>query len=53
VGARKDIIAQGDREDGRRQVVALFAPGDLCDLKVFILRRMDHSSMRAFLIRCL
>jgi CRP-like cAMP-binding protein len=30
-------------EDGRRQIVAYFVPGDLCDLKVFILRRMDHS----------
>ena len=30
-------------EDGRRQIVALFLPGDLCDLNVFILREMDHS----------
>lgn len=30
-------------EDGRRQIVALFVPGDFCDLKVFILKRMDHS----------
>jgi CRP-like cAMP-binding protein len=30
-------------EDGRRQVVAYFVPGDLCDLRVFILKRMDHS----------
>jgi CRP-like cAMP-binding protein len=30
-------------EDGRRQVVAYFVPGDLCDLRVFILNRMDHS----------
>src|ERR1700683_3549425 len=30
-------------EDGRRQIVAYFVPGDLCDLRVFILRRMDHS----------
>ena len=29
--------------DGRRQIVALFLPGDLCDHNVFILRRMDHS----------
>ena len=61
VGAREDIIAQGDRtggvkllldgfacryktlEDGRRQIVAYFVPGDLCDLRVFILKRMDHS----------
>src|SRR5277367_5264203 len=61
VGAREDVIAQGDRtggvklllegfacryktlEDGRRQIVAYFVPGDLCDLRVFILKRMDHS----------
>jgi CRP-like cAMP-binding protein len=32
-------------EDGRRQIVAYFVPGDLCDLRVFILRQMDHSIM--------
>ena len=30
-------------EDGRRQIVALLVPGDLCDLNVFLLRGMDHS----------
>jgi CRP-like cAMP-binding protein len=30
-------------EDGRRQLIAFFLPGDLCDLNVFILREMDHS----------
>lgn len=30
-------------EDGRRQVIAFFLPGDLCDLNVFILKEMDHS----------
>jgi CRP-like cAMP-binding protein len=30
-------------EDGRRQIVAYFVPGDLCDLRIFILKRMDHS----------
>jgi len=30
-------------EDGRRQVIALFVPGDVCDLNVFLLRQMDHS----------
>src|SRR5271156_225647 len=30
-------------EDGSRQIVAYFVPGDLCDLRVFILKRMDHS----------
>ena len=30
-------------EDGRRQVVSVFLPGDICDLNVFILREMDHS----------
>lgn len=29
--------------DGGRQVVALFLPGDICDLHVQILGRMDHS----------
>src|SRR6202453_590769 len=61
VGAREDVISQGDRtggvkllldgfacryktlEDGRRKIVAYFVPGDLCDLRVFILKRMDHS----------
>jgi CRP-like cAMP-binding protein len=30
-------------EDGRRQLLSLFIPGDLCDLHVYILSRMDHS----------
>jgi CRP-like cAMP-binding protein len=30
-------------EDGRRQIIAYFLPGDLCDLNVYILREMDHS----------
>jgi len=30
-------------EDGRRQIMAHFLPGDLCDINVFILRKMDHS----------
>lgn len=29
--------------DGRRQIMALFLPGDMCDLNVFVLKRMDHS----------
>lgn len=29
--------------DGRRQIMALFLPGDLCDLHVQILGEMDHS----------
>ncbi|TNC74759.1 Crp/Fnr family transcriptional regulator [Rubellimicrobium roseum] len=29
-------------EDGRRQVLGLFLPGDICDLNVFVLREMDH-----------
>ena len=29
--------------DGRRQIVGLLLPGDMCDLRVFLLRRMDHS----------
>jgi CRP-like cAMP-binding protein len=30
-------------DDGRRQILAFFIPGDLCDLHVYILDRMDHS----------
>jgi CRP-like cAMP-binding protein len=30
-------------EDGRRQILAFFMPGDLCDLHVYILDQMDHS----------
>ncbi len=30
-------------EDGRRQIIAFFLPGDICDYNVFILRQMDHS----------
>ena len=29
-------------EDGRRQVTSLFLPGDVCDLYIFVLRRLDH-----------
>lgn len=30
-------------EDGRRQIIGFFLPGDLCDLNIFVLKRMDHS----------
>lgn len=30
-------------QDGRRQIIAFFLPGDLCDPHVFTLRRMDHA----------
>ena len=30
-------------EDGRRQILGFFLPGDLCDLNVYILSQMDHS----------
>ena len=30
-------------EDGRRQITAFLIPGDMCDLRVFILKEMDHS----------
>ncbi|HEX8415140.1 MAG TPA: Crp/Fnr family transcriptional regulator [Sphingomicrobium sp.] len=30
-------------DDGRRQIVSLFVPGDFCDLNVYILKKMDHS----------
>ncbi len=29
--------------DGRRQILAIFLPGDLCDHNVYVLREMDHS----------
>lgn len=29
-------------EDGRRQILGLFLPGDGCDLNAFVLREMDH-----------
>lgn len=29
--------------DGRRQIVSYFVPGDFCDLRAYLLRRMDHS----------
>lgn len=30
-------------DDGRRQIISFFVPGDLCDSHVYILREMDHS----------
>lgn len=30
-------------EDGRRQIMAFFIPGDIADLHVYILHEMDHS----------
>jgi CRP-like cAMP-binding protein len=30
-------------EDGRRQILGYLIPGDLCDVHVFLLKRMDHS----------
>lgn len=29
--------------DGRRQIMAYFIPGDICDQRIFLLRQMDHS----------
>jgi CRP-like cAMP-binding protein len=29
--------------DGRRQIVAYFIPGDTCDVRICVLKRMDHS----------
>ncbi|WP_114949065.1 Crp/Fnr family transcriptional regulator [Microvirga calopogonii] len=29
--------------DGQRQIMAYFIPGDLCDQRIFVLKRMDHS----------
>ncbi|MEA1833361.1 Crp/Fnr family transcriptional regulator [Methylobacterium durans] len=30
-------------ENGRRQIISFFMPGDLCDPHIFVLRAMDHS----------
>src|SRR4051812_34601395 len=30
-------------EDGRRQIVGIVLPGDVCDLNDFVLHEMDHS----------
>ena len=30
-------------ENGRRQIIGILLPGDVCDLNVFLLHRMDHS----------
>jgi CRP-like cAMP-binding protein len=29
--------------DGRRQIVGFLLPGDLCDIRAFLVRQMDHS----------
>ena len=29
--------------DGRRQIIGYLLPGDICDARVFLLRRMDHT----------
>lgn len=29
--------------DGHRQIMAYFIPGDICDQRIFVLKRMDHS----------
>ncbi|HEV2596614.1 MAG TPA: Crp/Fnr family transcriptional regulator [Sphingomicrobium sp.] len=29
--------------DGKRQIIALFVPGDFCDVNVYILKAIDHS----------
>ncbi|WP_243369273.1 Crp/Fnr family transcriptional regulator [Microvirga solisilvae] len=30
-------------EDGRRQILGFLVPGDVCDMRMFILKEMDHS----------
>jgi CRP-like cAMP-binding protein len=30
-------------QDGRRQIAAFLVPGDICDMAMFLLERMDHS----------
>ncbi len=39
-------------EDGRRQIIGYFLPGDMCDLNVFILKRMDHSIKALNPVKC-
>lgn len=34
---------QATLEDGRRQVVALYLPGDVCDFDVFVMTRIDQT----------
>lgn len=29
--------------DGRRQIVGILLPGDMCDLRIFLVKKMDHS----------
>jgi CRP-like cAMP-binding protein len=29
--------------DGRRQILAILLPGDFCDMKVYLLKEMDHN----------
>ena len=47
--SRVNVILEGFacryrlQSDGRRQVVGLLLPGDMCDIRVCILKRMDHS----------
>ncbi|WGM30488.1 Crp/Fnr family transcriptional regulator [Brevundimonas sp. NIBR11] len=38
--------------DGLRQIVAFMIPGDLCDLEVFVLERMDHDIIAMAPTRC-
>src|SRR5262245_62153887 len=37
-------------DDGRRQILSFLIPGDICDLRPLLFRRMDHSV--AALNRC-
>ncbi|MGN6850440.1 MAG: Crp/Fnr family transcriptional regulator [Sphingomicrobium sp.] len=37
--------------DGKRQIVSLMVPGDLCDLNNYVLREMDHSVGAITLLR--
>lgn len=30
-------------QDGRRQIISFFLPGDIFDLNIFVLKKMDHS----------
>jgi CRP-like cAMP-binding protein len=38
-------------EDGRRQILSFFLPGDICDFNVFVLKHMDHSMLALTAVR--
>lgn len=39
-------------EDGRRQIISFFLPGDIFDLNIFVLKKMDHSIRALSAVQC-